>query len=100
MSVFDRFRLTGKRLFITGGSRGLGREMALAIADEAKKDGISYAGHLPEAISALEAAHAGQKSFEHLYGISLACSTREAAMQAQPSSDATEWRRRRPVTSA
>src|SRR6187549_1652742 len=33
MSIFDRFRLTGKRLFITGGSRGLGREMALAIAD-------------------------------------------------------------------
>lgn len=33
MSVFDRFRLDGKRLFITGGSRGLGREMALAIAD-------------------------------------------------------------------
>ena len=33
MSVFDRFRLTGKRLLITGGSRGLGREMALACAD-------------------------------------------------------------------
>ena len=33
MSIFDRFRLPGKRLFITGGSRGLGREMALAIAD-------------------------------------------------------------------
>ncbi len=33
MSVLDRFRLEGKRLFITGGSRGLGREMALAIAD-------------------------------------------------------------------
>jgi len=33
MSIFDRFRLTGKRLFITGGSRGLGREMALATAD-------------------------------------------------------------------
>jgi NAD(P)-dependent dehydrogenase (short-subunit alcohol dehydrogenase family) len=33
MSIFDRFRLNGKRLFITGGSRGLGREMALAIAD-------------------------------------------------------------------
>lgn len=33
MSIFDRFRLTGKRLFITGGSRGLGREMAVAIAD-------------------------------------------------------------------
>jgi NAD(P)-dependent dehydrogenase (short-subunit alcohol dehydrogenase family) len=33
MSIFDRFRLDGHRLFITGGSRGLGREMALAIAD-------------------------------------------------------------------
>lgn len=33
MSVLDRFRLDGKKLFITGGSRGLGREMALAIAD-------------------------------------------------------------------
>ena len=33
MSVLDRFRLDGKRLFITGGSRGLGKQMALAIAD-------------------------------------------------------------------
>lgn len=33
MSVLDRFSLSGKRLFITGGSRGLGREMALAIAE-------------------------------------------------------------------
>lgn len=33
MSVLDRFQLNGKRAFITGGSRGLGREMALALAD-------------------------------------------------------------------
>jgi NAD(P)-dependent dehydrogenase (short-subunit alcohol dehydrogenase family) len=33
MSILDRFRLDGKRLFITGGTRGLGRAMALAIAD-------------------------------------------------------------------
>jgi NAD(P)-dependent dehydrogenase (short-subunit alcohol dehydrogenase family) len=33
MAVLDRFRLDGKLLFITGGSRGLGREMALAIAE-------------------------------------------------------------------
>lgn len=33
MSLLDRFSLAGKRLFITGGSRGLGREMALAIAE-------------------------------------------------------------------
>lgn len=33
MNVLDRFRLDGKRLFITGGSRGLGRAMALAMAE-------------------------------------------------------------------
>ena len=33
MAILDRFRLSGKKLFITGGSRGLGREMALACAD-------------------------------------------------------------------
>jgi gluconate 5-dehydrogenase len=33
VSVLDRFRLDGRRVFITGGSRGLGREMALALAD-------------------------------------------------------------------
>jgi len=33
MSVLDRFRLDDKQLFITGGSRGLGREMALACAE-------------------------------------------------------------------
>ncbi len=33
MSVLDRFRLDGKRAFVTGGSRGLGREMVLALAD-------------------------------------------------------------------
>lgn len=33
MNVLDRFKLDGKRLFITGGTRGLGREMALAVAE-------------------------------------------------------------------
>jgi gluconate 5-dehydrogenase len=33
MSVLDRFRLDGKRLLITGGSRGFGREIALAAAE-------------------------------------------------------------------
>jgi len=33
MGVLDLFTLDGKRVFISGGSRGLGREMALALAD-------------------------------------------------------------------
>lgn len=33
MGVLDRLRQDGKRLLITGGSRGLGREMALALAE-------------------------------------------------------------------
>ena len=40
MGVLDRFRLDGKRLFVTGGSRGLGREMALAIADAGADVGL------------------------------------------------------------
>ena len=50
MSVLDRFRLDGKRLFITGGSRGLGRAMAIAIA-EAGAD-VILAGRTAESLDA------------------------------------------------
>lgn len=33
MSTLDQFRLDGRRALVTGASRGLGREMALALAD-------------------------------------------------------------------
>ncbi len=77
---------------------GLGRDAYFAVADEAKKDGIPYAGHLPDAISAMEGSNAGQKSFEHLYGISLACSTREEGLRtalAHPTKKANEGDPRR-----
>lgn len=53
MSVFDRLRLDGKQVFMTGGSRGLGRQMALALA-EAGAD-ITLAARSPEALDAIAA---------------------------------------------
>ena len=45
------------------------RDAVFAIADEAKKQGITFVGHVPDAVRASEASNAGQKSFEHLIGI-------------------------------
>jgi hypothetical protein len=61
----------------------LSRESFFAIADETKKLGISFAGHIPILVSAAEASDAGQKSIEHLYGIPIACSSRETDLRAQ-----------------
>src|SRR5262245_660227 len=48
---------------------GVPRDAYLAIADEAKKVGIPFEGHVPDAIRASEAIAAGQRTFEHLIGI-------------------------------
>ncbi|HTS36955.1 MAG TPA: amidohydrolase family protein [Candidatus Solibacter sp.] len=45
------------------------RDAVFAIADEAKKQEITFVGHVPDAVRASEASDAGQKSFEHLIGI-------------------------------
>jgi hypothetical protein len=45
---------------------GVPREAYFAIADEAKRDGIEFEGHVPDAIRASEAGAAGQHTFEHL----------------------------------
>src|SRR5262245_31305895 len=48
---------------------GVPRDAYFAIADEAKKRGIVFEGHVPDAIRASEAVSAGQRTFEHLIGI-------------------------------
>jgi imidazolonepropionase-like amidohydrolase len=45
------------------------REALFAIADEARKQGITFVGHVPDSVRASEASNAGQKSFEHLIGV-------------------------------
>ncbi len=51
------------------------RDAYFAIADEAKKQGIPFAGHVPVLVSAAEASDAGQQSIEHCSFVWLACST-------------------------
>jgi imidazolonepropionase-like amidohydrolase len=53
------------------------RPAYFALADEAKKRGIPFAGHVPFSVTAIEASDAGQKSIEHLEGVLLACSSIE-----------------------
>ncbi len=56
----------------------LPRDAYFAIADEAKRQGIPFAGHVPVSVSVEEASAAGQKTIEHLTGILQACSSHEA----------------------
>jgi imidazolonepropionase-like amidohydrolase len=60
------------------------REAYFAIADETKKRGLVFVGHVPDAVRGAEAASAGQKSFEHLIGIFEGSSTEEDALLAGP----------------
>ena len=55
----------------------LSRESYFAIAEEAKKLKISFAGHVPDSVIPTEASNAGQKSIEHLTRMSIACSSKE-----------------------
>jgi imidazolonepropionase-like amidohydrolase len=62
----------------------LPRDLYFAVAAEAKRQKIPFAGHTPPFITAPEASNAGQRSVEHLggrfYGVLLACSAREAEL--------------------
>jgi imidazolonepropionase-like amidohydrolase len=55
----------------------LPREAYFAIAEEAKKQGIPFAGHVPVTVSVAEASAAGHRSIEHLTGMLEACARRE-----------------------
>jgi len=47
----------------------LSREVYFAIADECKKTGFPFAGHVPDSVSLVEAVQSGQETIEHLFGI-------------------------------
>jgi imidazolonepropionase-like amidohydrolase len=62
------------------------RDGYFAAADEAKKLGITFVGHVPDAVRASEATQAGQKSIEHFTGIFEGCSTIEDQLLKGPKS--------------
>ena len=62
------------------------RDGYFAAADEAKKLGITFVGHVPDAVRASEASNAGQKSIEHFTGIFEGCSTMEDQLLKGPKS--------------
>lgn len=56
------------------------RDAYFAVADESRRQGISFEGHVPYAIHGAEAIAAGQHSFEHLLGVFEASTTREDSL--------------------
>jgi len=61
----------------------LPRDAYFGIADEAKQQGITFVGHVPNSVSPGEASDAGQKSIEHLTGILIECSDKETELRAK-----------------
>jgi len=62
------------------------RDGYFAAADEAKKVGLIFVGHVPDAVRASEASNAGQRSIEHFTGIFEGCSTIEDQLIKGPKS--------------
>jgi Amidohydrolase family len=61
----------------------LPRDAYFGIADEAKQQGITFVGHVPNSVSPREASDAGQKSIEHLTGILIECSDKETELRGK-----------------
>lgn len=61
----------------------LNRDAYFAIAAAAKREHISFVGHVPDQVSAIEASNAGQRSIEHLTGELRACAANEPGLMRQ-----------------
>ena len=69
----------------------LSRDSYFALADEAKKQGIPFAGHIPNGVSPREASDAGQRRLEHtsvLLQALIALGHKEGRTQKQLTADA------------
>jgi imidazolonepropionase-like amidohydrolase len=68
----------------------ISRVSFFAAVDEMKRQGISFAGHVPAALNVGEASDAGQRSIEHLQEMLASSSTKEAELRKE----AADWSKR------
>lgn len=61
----------------------LSREEYFAVAEEAKRLGLPFGGHVPPAVGDADASDAGQNSIEHLDGILFSASSHEESLRAR-----------------
>ncbi len=61
----------------------LSRDAYAGLTDQARIEGMRFAGHCPDSVSLSEASAAGQASFEHLFGLLYATSSEEGALRAR-----------------
>ncbi|MBF6174360.1 amidohydrolase family protein [Nocardia blacklockiae] len=61
----------------------LSRETLTAVADEAHRVGLRFAGHVPHRIPVQEAVDLGQYTLEHMYGMLLSTSARADELYAR-----------------
>jgi imidazolonepropionase-like amidohydrolase len=62
-------------------------DIYMAVADESRREHISFVGHIPPTVTAEEASDLGQRSIEHLggrfWGVLIGCSRRESELHAE-----------------
>ena len=68
----------------------LPRDSYFAVADESRKQGLPFVGHVPLGVSVEEASDAGQKSIEHLTGIPEPCSSHSEELHKLAREDLAE----------
>ena len=84
--VVDELQAKGVDFIKVGDT--LTRDAYFRSASEAKRLGLSFAGHLPVSVTALEATQAGQRSIEHFgsagfRNVLIACSSAEAGLMSE-----------------
>ena len=61
----------------------LSRDAYFAVAQAAQRDRIAFVGHVPDRVTAAEAADAGQRSIEHLTNVLRGCSRDEPKLMRE-----------------